>query len=221
MPRGRFAKRADGAAARDGRSAPAPVAADGTASEGSRERILRAAAEVIREQGFAQTRVAQIAERAQVSGGTVVYHFETLDRLLVQALRDVEDRFYAAADEILHDDGAVRDRLLALAGRVLSAEGGNPQLRAVWLDSWAHAVRHEEIAAMRAAQDDRWRALVLRLVGELPLEPDRARQVATTYAALLDGLSVQVALDDPVVDPAMAHGVVAAYLDRALPASSG
>ncbi|MEV7283274.1 TetR/AcrR family transcriptional regulator [Streptomyces sp. NPDC093252] len=216
MPRGRFAKRVDGAAARAGRSAPTP----GTASDGSRDRILRAAAEVIREQGFARTRVAQIAERAEVSGGTVVYHFETLDRLLVQALRDVEDRFYAAADEILDGEGEVRGRLLALAGRVFSADGGNPTLRAVWLDSWAHAVRHPEIAAMRAAQDERWRALVLRLVTELPLEPDRARRIATTYAALVDGLSVQVALGDPVVDPAVAHGLVAAYLDRALPVSS-
>ena len=59
--------------------------------------MLRAALEVISERGFADTRIADVAERAGVSPALVIYYFKTKDQLLTEAIRHYEDTWYAAA----------------------------------------------------------------------------------------------------------------------------
>ena len=50
----------------------------------TRRRILIAAAAVIKERGFADVRVSDIAEAAGTSTGLVIYHFKTLDAVLIE-----------------------------------------------------------------------------------------------------------------------------------------
>ena len=63
-------------------------------NEARRTQMLRAAAELISERGFGETRIADVAKRAQVSSALVIYYFGTRDRLLVDALRYSEQNFY-------------------------------------------------------------------------------------------------------------------------------
>src|SRR5258708_25943992 len=60
-----------------------------------REQMLRAALEVIAERGYADTRIADVAERAGVSPALVIYYFKTKDQLLTAAIRYYEDAWYA------------------------------------------------------------------------------------------------------------------------------
>jgi AcrR family transcriptional regulator len=46
------------------------------------EAILDVACELFAEKGFEHTPVAEIADRAGVAGGTIIYHFKTKDNLL-------------------------------------------------------------------------------------------------------------------------------------------
>src|ERR1700731_3212657 len=62
---------------------------------GRREQMLRAALEVIVERGYADTRMADVAERAGTSPALVIYYFKTRDELLTEALRYSEDLWYA------------------------------------------------------------------------------------------------------------------------------
>jgi len=78
----------------------------------------------------------------------------------------------------------------------------------LWLDLWAQAVRHPEVASVRQKFDERWRQLICSLVmegqesGEFgPVDPV---DFAVLLSALLDGLAVQIALADPAVDAARA-----------------
>jgi AcrR family transcriptional regulator len=59
--------------------------------------ILAAAAEVIAERGVASTRIADVAERAGTSSGTILYWFGSKDELLAEALTGDEERFYACS----------------------------------------------------------------------------------------------------------------------------
>ena len=54
---------------------------------GRRQQMLTAAAALIAAQGYGETRIADVARRANVSPGLVVYYFGSKDRLLVEALR--------------------------------------------------------------------------------------------------------------------------------------
>ena len=70
----------------------APAAKD--APDQRREQMLRAAAELIGERGFSETRIADVARRSGASPALVIYYFGTKDRLLTEALRYSEDAFY-------------------------------------------------------------------------------------------------------------------------------
>src|SRR5215471_7289609 len=59
----------------------------------SRERVLQAAVELITEVGIDQVRVAEIARRANMSSGQVMYYFTGKEHILLETLawRDYQD----------------------------------------------------------------------------------------------------------------------------------
>ena len=85
----------------------------GVTAADTRDRLLRAAADVFAERGYDGTRVADIARRAGVSNGALYAHFESKAELLVGALRAHGRRLLAdlfAADP----DRSIRDLLLVI-----------------------------------------------------------------------------------------------------------
>src|SRR5678816_4156304 len=58
-----------------------------TKSERTRQRILDAAARVFREQGYANARLADIAELADMQTGSLYYHFDGREDLVAEILR--------------------------------------------------------------------------------------------------------------------------------------
>ena len=66
-----------------------------------REQMLAAAAQLIAERGFSETRIADVARRVGASPALVIYYFGTKDSLLTEALRWSERRSTPAADEML------------------------------------------------------------------------------------------------------------------------
>src|SRR3954463_6162577 len=84
------------------------------ANQARRLQMLRAAAELIAERGFGETRIADVTKRAKVSSALVIYYFGTRDRLLVDALRYSEESFYEAAEQMLGEVSSLRERLSLL-----------------------------------------------------------------------------------------------------------
>jgi AcrR family transcriptional regulator len=87
-----------------------------TATE-TRERLLRAAADVFAERGYDGTRVADIAATAGVSNGALYAHFGSKAELLVAALRVHGRRLLA--ELLAADPGRSIAELLLVAGRWL------------------------------------------------------------------------------------------------------
>jgi AcrR family transcriptional regulator len=88
-----------------------------TAAE-TRERLLRAAADVFAERGYDGTRVADIAAAAGVSNGALYAHFPSKAELLTGALRAHGRRLLA--DMFAADPGRPVTDLLVAVGRSLS-----------------------------------------------------------------------------------------------------
>ena len=176
-----------------------------------REEMLAAAAQLIAERGFSDTRISDVATRIGASPALVIYYFGTKDSLLTEALRWSERSFYAAVEEMLAVTPGLEDRIQNLVAwclpeaHKLTAEWG------LWFDLWVQAFRHPEVKKDRAELDQQWRDLVTRVVragiesGEIA-EID-VESFAIMWTALLDGLVVQVALDDPLVDSALARRI--------------
>ncbi|MDQ2813890.1 MAG: TetR family transcriptional regulator C-terminal domain-containing protein [Actinomycetota bacterium] len=177
------------------------------AGEQRREQMLRAALEVIVERGYADTRIADVAERAGTSPALVIYYFKTRDQLLTEAIRYCEDSWYAEGQRRMREIPTAAGRLAELVA-MTCLPGTDPEPRSwwlLWLDLWALSPRNQGVSAVRQKSDERWRETIRSIVlagqeaGDFA--PVDADDFAITLSALLDGLAVQIALADPQVPP--------------------
>ena len=170
-----------------------------------REQMLAAAATLIAERGFTETRIADVAARVGASPALVIYYFRTKDNLLTEALRWSESAWYGAVYQMLETTTSFKDRLETLVAWTLlpDAQGELPGDWGLWFDLWAQAFRHAEVKKDRVELDQQWRELITSVVqggidaGEVA--PMDVESFAVMWTSLLDGLVVQVALDDPLV----------------------
>ena len=199
---------------------PAPATEN---NEGRRIEMLRAAAELICERGFGETRIADVAKRAGVSSALVIYYFGTRDRLLVDALRYSEESFYEAAEKMLAEVTSLRERLVAADPVDVRSRAGRRHpgrlgavVRPVGTGFPAQRGQGGPGRTRRPlAQDDRRRHQSGEAADELDGTVD-ARMFALEFAALLDGLSIQVALEDPEVDSEVAYDIAMRFAEREL-----
>lgn len=165
-----------------------------------RPEILAAAATVIRERGLENARIADIAAEAGTSAPSILYWFESRAALLKEALTSAEERFYEELAGELDEVESARERLVKI---IASGAGDGDYDAVLWMELWARALRDEELAETRAELDGRWRRTIADVVrygqerGEFG--PADADEFALLLGALLDGLSVQVALGDSQV----------------------
>jgi len=153
---------------------------------------------VIAERGIAATRIADVAERAGTSPPAVLYWFDSKDELLAEALTVDEERFYGKLTGRLEALANPRERLRLLLES--SAEEYDSRL---WMEIWTRALRDQSTRRVRRRLDQRWRAQIAEVIrdgqraGEFAdADPD---DVALVLASLIDGLAVQVTLEDPDV----------------------
>lgn len=184
-----------------------------TVADVRRDQMLAAAAALIAERGFGDTRIADVAKRVGASPALVIYYFGTKESLLTEALRWSEGSFYTATEEMLRSTTRLRERLEILAEWTLVSDKQSSLTGdwGLWFDLWAQAFRHPEVKKDRAELDAQWRDLIARVVRD-GIEAGEVGKVdvdgfAVMWAALLDGLVVQVALDDPVVTVDVARRV--------------
>jgi AcrR family transcriptional regulator len=172
-----------------------------------RAQMLRAALDVIVERGYADTRIADVAERTGTSPALVIYYFKTRDQLLTEAIRYSEDTWYAEYVQRIAQIPTAAGRLAELIG-MNCLPGTDPEPNSywlLWLDLWALSPRNAGVAAVRAKSDERWRETIRSIVlsgqeaGEFA--PVDADDFTIMLSALLDGLAVQIALEDPAVPP--------------------
>jgi AcrR family transcriptional regulator len=186
-----------------------------------RDQMLAAAAELIAQRGFSETRIADVARRVGASPALVIYYFGTKDRLLTAALRFSEDSFYAECADMLSRTPGLRDRLETLV-RLTCVPPDDDEFGAwgLWFDLWAQAFRHPDVARDRVELEKRWRTTIAGVVRDgvtaKEIRKVDADDFAITWAVLLDGLSIQVALKDELVNPERAFAIAMGFAEHAL-----
>jgi len=173
------------------------------------QEILEAAARVITDRGLAETRISDIADRCGVSPGLILYYFESKDRLLVEALTHANDQFYLRLSRELRRMPSAREQLARLVA--LSVPGLLPDFErldewALWVEIWVRALRDPQLAKEREELDRRWRQSIADIIkrgrstGEFP-SGDDADDLGLQIGAMIDGLAIQVLLNDTAFTP--------------------
>ena len=163
-----------------------------------RPQILAAAAEVIAERGLAKTRIADVAERAGTSSPAVLYWFGTKSKLLTAALHEDERQFDELVADRLESLDSPSAKLRSLFE--VCAEDANWTL---WLELWTRALHDGPMREAEREVEGRWRSLLTEVIEEGrstgEFTTDSAKDAALVLGAMIDGLAVQVTIEDPAV----------------------
>ncbi len=179
----------------------APVTAKGRAT---RERIVRAAAELVAEQGAAAVSLDDVGTRAPASRGQLYHYFDDRDQLIRAAVDATSDAVVGAQEGLLEqlDSWEGLDRwfaaLVALQ-RERQARGGCP------IGSLAGQLAERDPLARAALADGlgRWEGHVreglvrMQARGALAADADPATLATATMAALQGGLLLTQVRRDP------------------------
>jgi AcrR family transcriptional regulator len=171
-----------------------------------RPQIVAAAAEVLYERGLFDTRIGDIAERAGTSAPTILYYFESKDRLLEEAVDQTDRDFYArlTAGQLEHEHAS--DKLVHLIEETSLGPGGISGDWTLWMEIWVRARRDPKVRRNYFRLDRRQRKLIADIVregqaaGEFSADAD-PDDFAIALSGLMDGLGVQVTLGQPDVKP--------------------
>ena len=183
---------------------------------------MEAALAVVAERGLAATRIADIADRAGMSPGHVMYYFRTKDLVLMEALRYVEDRMHEEAGAELAAITPGRKRLRRLLELNMPDGTADPGW-ALWLEAWTLAPHDDAVRELVRELEARW----VRLLGEVVRSgvaagSFRCRDVdaaVTRIYATINGLAVQVVTGahGTTFDTAVRAGMRAAVSELGFP----
>jgi AcrR family transcriptional regulator len=168
-----------------------------------RESIVRVAIDVMAEHGLAESRIADVAARAGMSPGHVLYYFDSKADLFLHALRTVEDELRAEVLATWSEISSAAERWESLLQ--LAAPTGPGDFRLLlWLEAWELAPRDEYVAGQAQQLEDQWLTLLnetLRYAQDRgELECDDLEDFVLRFSALMDGLTIQVVVGSPHID---------------------
>ena len=165
----------------------------GRPSTGARERILDAAIEVLKADGYAGLTIAKVAARAGESKPLVTYHYGSKQGLVQAAGRTIAEMI---TDEVLAAvDGAetVGSVIRGVATGVERVLDRDERVARLYFDLAAVSVVDPEIRGTIAEVNEQWRVVLMRLLNEASdgLPPARARVLTVMVIAGMQGLTLE------------------------------
>ena len=168
--------------------------------EAQRRRLLAAAVELFRTEGYEQTRMEQIAQRADVSPPTLYSYFPTKQALLLSLFWQARESGKAAIDPVLRDPPA--DPIDAVTALIMADMVGMETAREkkLWREVLAAQVRahdrpRDEIFSYKFVFESNLQQMLRHFIdkGRLPANFDYRVAAKTLYAITWDVFSDLIA----------------------------
>jgi len=161
----------------------------------SRDRVLKAALDLIIEAGIGQVRLAEIARRAGMSSGQVMYYFTSKEHILLETLAFQEYQDIVRRRAALAKVSGAWPQLKRFIELYLPGTPPDPSW-ILWMEAWARAPHNRQVSRFLEELLNPWQddlaALVARGVAEGAFAPpDPAGDFTRRFIAVLDGLALQ------------------------------
>ncbi|KUP91430.1 choline-binding transcriptional repressor BetI [Tritonibacter horizontis] len=137
--------------------------------------------------------VAKIARRAGMSSGLAHHYFGSKEQMLIAAMRHILAEFSSKVRAGLRGAEGPRARLDAILRANFAPHVFEPRKTSAWLSFYSLAQSKPDAAHLMQIYQ---RRLHSNLVHDLRKLTDRPEEVATTLAALIDGVYLRAALTD-------------------------
>ena len=160
----------------------------------SRDRVLKAALELITEVGIDQVRLAEIARRAGMSSGQVMYYFTTKEHILLETLAWQEHQDTAHRRAVLPEVAGAWRQLERYVDLYLPSGPADPSWN-LWTETWARAPHYAEVSEFLDELMRPWCEDLSEIVQRGLREGTFGLQVPVgdftlCFCAMLDGLAI-------------------------------
>lgn len=160
----------------------------------SRDRVLKAALGLITEVGIDRVRLAEIARRAGMSSGQVMYYFTSKEHILLETLAWQEQQDTAHRRAVLPGVAGAWGQLERYVGLYLPSGPADPAW-ILWTEAWARAPHDAEVAGFLDELMRPWGEDLAEIVQHGLREGTFALQVepgefTICFCAMLDGLAI-------------------------------
>src|SRR5689334_16405259 len=185
-----------------------------------RTQLVDAARSAVLERGLMGLRLGDVAEKAGLSPGSVLYYFPTLPELLQEVQREAVERFCAAREEAVRDEPDPAKRLLAMIKSGLPS-GPDDELCFLLYELGMFARKDPAYAARYVELYHRQVAIYLGIleagaaIGTFRLRTE-AQVIARNLVILEDGFGLHMTMAVPTFDPATAERQIVAYAQTAV-----
>ena len=165
----------------------------GRPSTGARERILDAAIEVLKAEGYAGLTIAKVAARAGESKPLVAYHFGSKQGLVQASGRAVAELITAEALAAVEGATTVEEVIRGAAEGIERLLDRDERLARLYFDLAAVSVVDPEIRRTITEVNDGWRKVFVELFGNAAdgPSPAGARALALMVNAGIQGLALE------------------------------
>jgi AcrR family transcriptional regulator len=173
---------------------PQPRAGPGRPSSGARERILEAAFQVLKADGYSGMTTAKVAARSGQNKALIQYHFGSKQGLVAAVAREVST---AITEELVQGIGEPRD-VRGLARGVIDGltaiNARDVGLARLYFDLASWSSVEPEVGSIMAEMKARYRSTLreqLARVSDGPRSSDDAEAAAVYMIACLEGLALE------------------------------
>ncbi|HEU4980888.1 MAG TPA: TetR/AcrR family transcriptional regulator [Solirubrobacterales bacterium] len=165
----------------------------GRPSTGARERILEAAIEVLKANGYAGLTIAKVAAAAGESKALVAYHYGSKQGLVKACGREVAERITAAALDAVGGATTVEEVIGGAVTGVEQVLDRDDRVARLYFDLAAVSVVDPEIRKTVTEVNEQWRVVLTRLLSEASdgPSPARARALTVMVIAGIQGLTLE------------------------------
>jgi betaine-aldehyde dehydrogenase len=181
-----------------------------------RTQLIEVTIDSLAEVGYVGSTLAQIASRADVSPGLVAHYFDDKDGLLEAAFRTLSRRLFEQLDARMRQSHTPRGRIQAIIDTNLGPQEFTQRTGAAWLAFWGQVPHVHGLKRVQNAYQKRMvsnlRYALVRL-----LAVAEARSLASTIAAMIDGVWLRAALSNwAEADSESARDLLTAFVDARL-----
>jgi len=195
-------------------------------SERSSKRLLEAATQLIADQGYSATSIAQIAQKAGYSHGLVSQRFGSKSDLIRMLAREFQSYFAIDRLEPALKERRGLDALIVVIETYLDAVAGSGTLGRAYYELFGESiVLVPEIHETFVQADRNFRDLLTKTIGsavglgEVPAEVN-VPALASVVLAIVRGISMQWLLDVTSLDLTAIKGEVRRAFERAFAGSA-
>ncbi len=166
-------------------------AGPGRPSTGARERILDAALETLKAEGYAGTTLAKVAARAGENKALVSYHFGSKQGLIAAAAREIGEQI--TADVLAGVEGAitVEDILRRSVDSVWGILERDARIARAYFDLNAVSVVDDEVRVVLREVKAQWRQVLARLLRDAGIPARNVEQSALLATATIEGFCLE------------------------------